>query len=216
MPRSGATGERPAVGIRGGTAADADASAALHVDQIAQGFLSLLGRRFLTRLYRRISLDPSSFLIVAEGPDRIVGFIAGSTDVPALYRSFLRRDGAVAVLTSWWDLVRGWRQVLETLRHGSSEGNGTGRGAELLAVAVDHAWTGRGVGGELVAAFLEEASARGRTAAHVVVAADNGSATALYRRAGFVVVDRFELHAGTVSLLMQWDRPDPGPEGGPP
>ncbi len=63
--------------------------------------------------------------------------------------------------------------------------------------------------GRLVAAFLAEVSARGGDAAHVVVGADNAAAVALYRRAGFEAVDRFELHPGTESLLMQWDR-DPG------
>ena len=32
----------------------------------------------------------------------------------------------------------------------------------------------------------------------------NGTAVALYRRAGFQPVERFELHPGTESLLMQW------------
>jgi hypothetical protein len=34
-------------------------------------------------------------------------------------------------------------------------------------------------------------------------------AVALYRRAGFEDVERFELHPGTESLLMQWDRNPP-------
>ena len=38
-----------------------------------------------------------------------------------------------------------------------------------------------------------------------MVAADNSRAVALYRRAGFAASDEFELHAGTASLLMQWD-----------
>jgi ribosomal protein S18 acetylase RimI-like enzyme len=214
MPRTGARGEQPAVIIRAGTAADADRAAELHVGQISQGFLSLLGAPFLARLYRRICLDPTSFLITAEGPDRVVGFIAGSIDVPALYRSFLWRDGAVAGLTAWRPVVVEWRRILETLRHGSSGGTGSGRGAELLAVAVDGSWSGHGVGAELVAAFLAESSLRGCRAAHVVVASDNDGAVALYRRAGFVVADQFELHVGTASLLMQWDGTDPRPSWG--
>jgi ribosomal protein S18 acetylase RimI-like enzyme len=114
----------------------------------------------------------------------------------------------VAALGSWRHLVSQWRRVVETLRHGSG-GTGTGRGAELLAVAVDGSWQGKGAGQSLVNAFLAEVSRRGGDAAHVVVGAENAVAVALYRRAGFEDVERFELHAGTESLLMQWDRNSP-------
>ena len=193
------------VRVRAGTVSDAGAAADLHADQISQGFLSMLGPRFLARLYRRISLDPDSFLIMGESQGTTVGFIAGSTDVGGLYRSFLVRDGAVAALRSCRHLVSQWRRVVETLRHGSG-GAGTGRGAELLAVAVDGSLQGKGAGWSLVTAFLAEVSARGGDAAHVVVGAENTAAVALYRRAGFEDVERFELHPGTESLLMQWDR----------
>jgi ribosomal protein S18 acetylase RimI-like enzyme len=204
---------------RPGTTADAGAAARLHAEQITQGFLSLLGPRFLERLYRRICLDPSSFVIVLEegtttGSSPAVGFVAGSTDVPGLYRSFLWRDGVAAALPALGHLVSHWRRVIETLRHGtSSDGSGTGRGAELLAIAVDHRFQGQGRGQTLVGAFLAEVARRHAHAAHVVVGADNRGAVALYERTGFVAVERFELHPGVESLLMQWEpagsAPDP-------
>jgi ribosomal protein S18 acetylase RimI-like enzyme len=200
--------------LRAGTSEDARAAAELHAGQISQGFLSLLGPGFLSRLYRRISLDPCSFLIVAVGEGGCVGFIAGSTDVRALYRSFLWRDGVVATRGAMRHLVPNWRRVVETLRHGSSDGVGTGRGAELLAVAVGRSQEGLGIGRALVEAFLDEVSTRGLGEAHVVVAADNTSAVGLYERTGFVAARQFELHPGTESLVMQWDRNDPNPNAG--
>jgi ribosomal protein S18 acetylase RimI-like enzyme len=80
-----------------------------------------------------------------------------------------------------------------------------------LAIAVEPAWQGRGAGGLLVASFLDQLGARACHAAHVVVGADNADAVALYERSGFVIADRFELHPGTVSVLMQWDRPSAPP-----
>jgi len=59
----------------------------------------------------------------------------------------------------------------------------------------------------LVEGFLSEIGERGRDAAHVVVGAENTTAVALYRRAGFHTAERFELHRGTESLLMQWPAP---------
>ena len=79
--------------LRTGTVDDAAAAAALHAGQISEGFLSLLGPSFLRRLYRRIARTPDSFLLIVEDGTDTVGFLAGSTDVSGLYRSFVLRDG---------------------------------------------------------------------------------------------------------------------------
>ena len=154
---------------------------------------------------------------ITNKPDLDHSSIAGSTDVAGLYRSFLWHDGIRAVLAAAGPLVSGWRHVVETLGHGSSNGVGVGRGAEVLAVAVDPAWQGRGVGRLLLVSLLDEFRSRGGDAAHVVVGADNDAAIALYERVGFVAQEHFELHVGTESLLMQWEhRSDPaGADAGP-
>jgi ribosomal protein S18 acetylase RimI-like enzyme len=195
--------------LRTGTEVDADAAAALHAEQIGEGFLTFLGPAFLRRLYRRVTRAPGSFLLVVEDGATTVGFLAGCTDVSALYRDFVWRDGPAAALACSGRILRSWRRVIETLRHGSG---GAGKGAELLAIAVDPAARRRGAGMLLVEGFLSEIGRRGQDAAYVVVAAGNESAIALYRRAGFGTVERFELHAGTESLLMRWAA---GPGTGP-
>jgi ribosomal protein S18 acetylase RimI-like enzyme len=203
------------IAVRTGAESDATGAASLHADQIAEGFLSFLGPRFLTRLYRRIILSPDAFVLVADDAGRVVGFIAGAGDIGRLYRSFLWHDGVRAGVDAAGRLLRGWRRAIETLRHGS--GQGTGRGVELLAIAVDPANEGNGVGTRLVTQFLSEVGRRGGDSAFVVVAAANQRAIALYERSGFRTEDTFELHAGTTSLLLQWDRPAPGPvDGGRP
>jgi ribosomal protein S18 acetylase RimI-like enzyme len=204
--------ETPAV--RPATVDDAAAAASLHVEQIGEGFLSLLGPGFLTRLYRRITRTPGSFLLVAEVDGRVVGFVAGSGDVGYLYRSFLLRDGVQAALGAAGRLAAGWRRVLETLRHASGDGVGRGRGTELLAIAVDPAAQGEGIGSALVDAFFAEVDARGDRSAYVVVASHNDRAIRMYGRAGFVPGGTVELHAGTRSLVLQWDRTPDGSDAG--
>ena len=194
--------------LRTGDDGDAAAAADLHASQINEGFLAFLGPRFLRRLYRRVTRTPGCFLLVVVNEGTTVGFLAGSTDVAALYRSFLWRDGVAAAFASSGRLLRSWRRVMETLRHGTG---GAGAGAELLAVAVDPTTRGQGAGTLLVEGFLTEVGGRGQRAAHVVVAADNETAVALYRRTGFHTAERFELHSGTESLLMRWSG---GPDSG--
>jgi ribosomal protein S18 acetylase RimI-like enzyme len=199
--------------VRRGREDDATAVAQLHAGQISEGFLSLLGRSFLRRLYRRIVRSPESFVFVADSEGRVVGFIAGTADVSTLYRTFLLRDGLVAGLTAAPRLLAHWRRVLETVRHGFSSSDGTRHGFELLSVAVDTASARRGIGRALVAAFQQEVSERGSSAAYVVVGADNTPAIDLYERTGFSLSERFELHAGTVSLLLQWELGSTAREG---
>jgi ribosomal protein S18 acetylase RimI-like enzyme len=201
--------------VRPGTESDAAAAAALHAGQIDSGFLSTLGTRFLNRLYRRICLAPGSFLVVAADGDLVIGFIAGTRDVGALYRTFLWRDGLAAAADVVGRLIRNWRLVVETLRHGSSGGAGTGRGVELLAMAVDPAYRGRGLGTRLVASFLDQVSAIGQGESYVVVAGANPIAIGLYTQAGFTPDGQFELHAGTRSLLMQREGKPHDPSSGP-
>jgi ribosomal protein S18 acetylase RimI-like enzyme len=208
---STAEAQRPSGARRGtatariGTEADAEVAASLHGIQISEGFLVLLGPGFLTRLYRRICRSPSSFLIIAEDQGNPCGFVTGSQNVKALYREFLLHDGLPGAIEAAPRLLRGWRRVIETLRHGSSDdGAGRGRGVEMLSLAVDPAHEGKGIGRLLVDAFLVEITARGETAAYLVAGGERG-AVAMFQRLGFEIVDRFELHTGTESVLMQWD-----------
>lgn len=62
--------------------------------------------------------------------------------------------------------------------------------AELLTVAVHPGAQGRGIGGTLVAQFLDVAAQRGATRAFLEVAEDNATARAVYARAGFRPVGR--------------------------
>jgi len=224
-PARGAPRPRPqSVAIRPATGDEAAAAARLHASGIDEGFLSVLGTRFLARLYARIRREPGSFVLVAVAPgpssdpgpvapdgpegDVVAGFVAGSADVRRLYRTFLVRDGVAAALPASVRLLRRLPRVIETLRHGTTGDAGSGRGTELLAVAVDPVHRRAGVGRALVAAFLDEVVARGGNAAHVVVGASNAAAVQMYRDAGFVEHGRFELHHGTDSLLLQWERSD--------
>jgi ribosomal protein S18 acetylase RimI-like enzyme len=188
--------------LRPATAPDLGAVARLHADEIGEGFLSALGPRFLSRLYQRIAADPRSFVLIEVKRERVEGFVAGSIDVRALYRSFLWRDGLVAALAAAPRLVPGWRRALETLGHGGKGPAGAQTG-ELLAIAVAPRSQGRGIGQRLVLAFLGELERRGISTAQVVVAADNHRAIELYRRCGFATSRTIELHAGTASLLME-------------
>ena len=188
--------------IRPGTLADAHAAARLHASAIHEGFLPTLGPAFLTRLYRRVVRHPDSFLLVADDRGAVQGFIAGTEDVGALYKSFALRDGVLAGIVAAPRVVRSWRRVWETLCYPSGEQDLPP--AELLAVAVAPSARGKGLGRELVAALQSQFERRDVKEARVTVAAHNDSAIALYKRCGFRRAARIEVHEGTPSEVLVW------------
>ena len=192
--------------LRLGDPGDARLVARWHVALIPDGFLSSLGERLLRRLYGRVVRSPGSFLVVAEGESAPVGFVAGSVALGRLYRDFALRDGVPALAGTAPQLVAHLPRALETLRHGraqtGTEEESSGRCGELLAIAVDPAFQGRGVGRMLVDGFVHQLARRGVDRARVVVGAGNHAAIALYEQAGFRSEQTFELHRGTDSLLM--------------
>jgi ribosomal protein S18 acetylase RimI-like enzyme len=181
---------------------DAPAIAALHGDRISEGFLVTLGRRFLTRLYRRIARAPGSVLLVAEAGDRVVGFVAATASTRHLYADFLRHDALPAGLAAAPAVLRAPRRVWETLRHGRGEQDLPA--AEVLSIAVAAAAGGQGTGGALLAAALDGLARQGVTEAHVVTAVGNQTALAMYERAGFRHRGRTEVHAGVAQEVLVW------------
>lgn len=196
--------------VRAAVTTDLSDIARMHADRISEGFLSSLGIPFLRRLYARVLRSPDCFLLVDDGterrddggPNRATGFIAGVEDLGALYRRFLMRDGILAGLRAAPRLIAAVPRVVETLRYPST--TATLPDAEILAVAVAAAASGRGVGRGLVSAATEEFRRRSVHAAKVVTTADNQAALAMYRGAGFTPIQRREVHAGRSSEVLVW------------
>ncbi|MGQ0832870.1 MAG: GNAT family N-acetyltransferase [Microthrixaceae bacterium] len=190
--------------IRPAEPADAPLVAVLHASEISEGFLSLLGEAFLTRLYRRVHADRGSFVLVAsESTGSVVGFVAVSERTGRLYRAFLVRDGLAAALRAAPRIAAHPRKVLETLRHGITSDDDR-EGAEILAIAVAQRARGRGLGRLLVAAAIDELRARGVAHAHVVTASRNAAARRTYEACGFESMSTVEVHRGTVQEVLVW------------
>lgn len=181
---------------------EAGPAAALHAERITEGFLPTLGPAFLARLYRRIVRDPGSFIVVAVDRDRVVGMCACTEDLGALYRAFVLRDGVIAGLRSAPRILRSLRRVIETVRYPGTEDTHDLPAAEVLAVAVDAARSGEGIGRLVVGAALAEFDRRGTARVKVVAGGDNEAALGLYRAVGFVDAARLEVHAGTESVVL--------------
>jgi ribosomal protein S18 acetylase RimI-like enzyme len=202
------------IAVRAAVKEDSARVAELHATGIDEGFLASLGPRFLSRLYGRMVVSRRAFLLVAcedqsSDAQQIMGFVAGTESVPRLYREFLLRDGVVAGIVAAPHLARAVPKLVETLRYGANDAQPgqpiAGTETELLSLAVAPEARRRGVGALLVDSFHSAARDSGSVSARVVVGATNDAAIRLYQSGGFVEAERFELHAGTESLLLRAD-----------
>lgn len=188
MPQD--VGTRPGNGaaapLRPLSRADLHWAADLHGRELADGFLSRLGARFL-RQYLRTFLDtPGAVALAAPGaPGAVVGYVVGST-APGHNRAALQRHwrrllpSAIAALLlrpslTWTFLrtraARYVRVAAKVARRRSATGQDHAPGrrtAVLLHVAVEPRWRGRGLGADLVDGFVRAARAGGCTHAQLV------------------------------------------------
>lgn len=202
--------------IRDGTAADIDRIVAVHQAAFASFFLTSLGPRFLTRLYRGYLDHPSGLLLVGGDPstpdgtvdgDRITGFVAGTTEPAAFYRWLRRSSGpslavAAAPALARRPLVVGRRLVSAGRYRGESPGEIAGA-ALLASLAVDPATSGRGLGGRLVEAFTARAHEAGHDLTYCSTdAADNDRVLAFYRKLGFREAQRIRRSGGREMAIL--------------
>lgn len=177
--------------------------AQLHAANLDRGFLSLLGTDFLASMYRAIDEAGESVLLVEERDGRIVGFIAGSLGMGPIYRRMLRRPFSLA-----WSLLpslvrpRRLRKIFDILRYGGGEKFDPGLpAAELLSIAVDRQFRGKGIAETLYRRLVEHFDQAGLAAFRIVVGAALSPAHRFYARMGAVPVSEIELHADQRSVV---------------
>ena len=177
--------------------------AALHAVNIDRGFLSSLGLPFLALVYRAIDEEPESVLIVEEREGRIVGFVAASAGMGAIYRRLLRRPVAlgIALAPSLFRRER-LRRIFEILRYGRGGCEAAHSPAmELLSIAVAPDMRGQGIADLLYRRLMDHCRSSGVNAFKIVVGEALAPAHRFYQRMGATPAGRIELHAGEESRV---------------
>ena len=168
----------------------------LHIQGIPTGFMSSLGINFVTALYGAIAEDKNSFGFVAVEDDKILGFVAFTTNLSKLYKSIvLKRGLRFAFLLANKIFSREQiKKILETLFYPGRIKKMNLPAAELLSIVVARQGQGKGVATELVQAGLHECEKRGIDKIKVLVSTENESANKLYLKCGFEIVDQLDNH----------------------
>ena len=167
-----------------------------HVDQVVHVhqlsfpgfFLSFLGPHFLHLFYSAgVDYADSVAFVYLNGP-RVVGLVFGVSTPSRFYRFLLRTHWLRFALAASGaalrrpsiipHLLRAWLYPSQT----SSQANS----ATLMSLGVDPALQGRGIGAQLVHAFLDAARARGVRCVDLTTdRKNNEGVNAFYQRQGF-------------------------------
>lgn len=179
-------------------------AAELHLRNLDQGFLSSLGVRFLTQMYRAIDESSEAVLLCASRDGRVVGFISGATGMGPIFHCMLRRPWPVA-----WALLpslfrpRQLLKIVEIFRYGRTHEIRLGLPMnELLSIVVDPQFRGQGIAEALYRRLVEHFSAAGVVRFKIVVGNALSPAHRFYRRMGAVPVAEVEVHSGQRSTVF--------------
>lgn len=176
--------------------------AKLHIEGIETGFISSLGIDFVTVLYEAIAKNKSSFGFVAEENDKILGFVAFTTNLNKLYKSVILKKGLrfVFLLAGKMFSLKRMKKVFETLLYPSRIKKMNLPSAELLSIVVVEEGRSKGLATTLMQKGLAECVRRGIEKVKVLVGADNEPANKLYLKCGFELVGQIDNH-GVISNI---------------
>lgn len=178
---------------------EARSIAAIHKEEISQGFLSSLPLSFLAKLYEEII--QSGVCVIAETQGRVIGFAAGTVNLNALFRSFLLHSFIPAsfVLLPQIFSLRKLKGILEAFLYPAR--NSDLPQAELLMIAVRKEFQSQGVARSMLKEFIGQMKKQGVKKFRVMVGKELRAAVRFYESSGFQFVKETAVHGSKQSLI---------------
>ena len=192
---------RGKIQIRNAEHGDCKDVACMHIEALDKSFLASLGESFLALFYKALVEYKEGILIVAEDDGKVIGFISGVKNTGDFYRYFLKRHFIKAGFLLLPRVVNlsTLRRVFEILRYFGEDIGGSIPKAELLSIAVEKNYQGRGTSKLLFETLIEKFHRMGVNEFRVVVGSVLTRAKRFYQKMGCVKVGEFELHKGEKS-----------------
>lgn len=168
----------------------------MHIQGIPTGFISSLGQEFVAALYEAIAEDKNSFGFVAIEDEKVLGFVAFSTNLSKLYKYVILKKGFkfAFILARKMMSLQTIKRVWANLFYPKKMKQMDLPAAELLSIVVASEGRGKGLAKQLVNAGFEECRKRHIEKVKVLVAADNEAANKLYQKCGFELNTQINSH----------------------
>jgi ribosomal protein S18 acetylase RimI-like enzyme len=179
--------------------------AVLHIQGIPTGFISSLGQEFVAALYEVIAEDKNSFGFVAIEDEKVLGFVAFSTNLPKLYKYVILKKGFKLsfIIAKKMMSVQTIKKIWANLFYPQKMKEMDLPDAELLSIAIAPDGRGRGIAKQLVDAGFEECRKRHIEKVKVLVAADNEAANKLYKKCGFELNTQINSHGVRSNIYVR-------------
>ncbi len=180
--------------------------ARLHISGIHTGFISSLGLDFVTALYEAIATTESGFGFVAVKESRVVGYVAFTTNVGALYKSVIRKRGlklSIVLARNMFSLET-VKKVSETLFYPKRIKKLDLPSAELLSISIDPDVRSKGLATNLTYYGFQECLERKIEKVKVLVGSENTPANNFYTKYRFEFVKQINNH-GILSNIYVTD-----------
>lgn len=178
-------------GVRRACPQDITEIVAIHGESFPGFFLSFLGPRFLRVLYESIVDHERGAAFVYLDNGELAAFVAGVTNPSAFYRALIKHRLPAFMWAAMSAALRRPQIILRLFR-ALLYPSQTPRGdaiATLMSIGTRPKCQGRGIGRQLVEAFLAEMNRRGVRCVNLTTdRQNNDEANAFYRKLGFTLV----------------------------
>lgn len=169
----------------------------VHLESFPGFFLTFLGAKFLRLFYEGVINYQESIKLIYLNDNEVNGFIVGIMNPSGFYTTLLKRDWFRFGIASTPALLRKPKAFFRLIRAVAKPGK-TPKDpgvAELSSLAVLPDSQGKGVGKELVTAFIRELRNRGGRALYLTTdACNNDPVNKFYEKMGFKIRQVIKTH----------------------
>lgn len=179
----------------------------VHLAAFPGFFLTSLGGRFLSEMYRGFLSHSSGILLVIEEAGSVVGFAAGSSSPVVFFSDLRRRRSLFFLLWAAPSLLRDpkavLRKLLSALFYRGDKPLSLNGGALLSSIAVRPEVSGHSLGARLLQDFEGEAFSRGVDFVYLTTdKVENDRVIKFYENNGYFVESQFHQGANRTMLRL--------------
>lgn len=174
----------------------------IHISSFPNFFLTFLGPNFLRIFYNRFVKDSRGICFAYLENGKIMGFVVGNIDPPKFYANLLKYDWfklGVAAIPALLKRPKSFFRILNNTQRAYKGMPNASFIVELSSIAVLPSFQGKGIGKQLVSAFIKEAAIREAKIVYLTTDAENNDVTnSFYKNLGFRIKRVYKTREGRI------------------